>query len=618
MGRRSFTSQQSERYSLSPEQHHAPVSYSAVYPQAITEPSRQPRRPHPSSSTPASPALPTATMAHVYPPPMMGPPLGALPHHYGAPHHIYPSGPPMPPHMAYYPHRFVGMGPPRPSGMPVPLGQAPYTHPRHSIDVHPSTPPSNEDHRSRSSDDAQLTYRGHIKTSADAILLLAACDLPENASAMSPTVDVSPPPRRICRRLLETERGDLVRSGSVFVWDEKEAGMRRWTDGRCWSASRVSGCFLTYRELEVRKRSAHDPSGPRSNQYKIDGLIKQSFSMTTTSGRKLHIVSYYTKRDLREGRLRRVSEDPRFVGESGGEWGLQVDETEFPDPVAVTDQSADVGPVAAEGGPPTHQGDDALSRTDASSPRQEPMSKSPKFAMDTQADGAPFPNFARTLGRSDSSHKQFLPALSRTGSSMEARTYASGSDQRGLKRPHSRGTTDENAASTSPAHAQRPSLKRLRSSSAGELVGLRSGPRSPGTSRHVADDTAFPSTSGTSLLTESNMRCVQPQDSSDGQAQGVSPAQHEQDNAAGALLSLRSSFGGSMGSSLMGGSTLNSASGFSGTPLTTPDESSAGSGKDTPGEGGKAFRRQSASQRPSGPERTLSDRDALNKLSVRL
>ena len=78
--------------------------------------------------------------------------------------------------------------------------------------------------------------------------------------------------------------------------------MRRWTDGRCWSASRVSGCFLTYRELEVRKRSAHDVNGPRANQYKIDGLIKQSFSMTTTSGRKLHIVSYYTKRDLREGR----------------------------------------------------------------------------------------------------------------------------------------------------------------------------------------------------------------------------------------------------------------------------------------------------------------------------
>ena len=156
-----------------------------------------------------------------------------------------------------------------------------------------------------SGDAIKPTYIGHIKTSTDAILLLAACDLSKHASALSPAareldMSNSTPPRRIHRRLLEAERPSLIRSGSVFVWDERDAGMRRWTDGRCWSASRVSGCFLTYRELEVRKRSSADPNGPRSNLYRIDGLIKQSFSMTTTSGRKLHIVSYYTKRDLRE------------------------------------------------------------------------------------------------------------------------------------------------------------------------------------------------------------------------------------------------------------------------------------------------------------------------------
>ncbi|CAJ0755022.1 1821_t:CDS:2 [Entrophospora sp. SA101] len=26
--------------------------------------------------------------------------------------------------------------------------------------------------------------------------------------------------------------------------------MRRWTDGKSWSASRINGSFLTYRELE--------------------------------------------------------------------------------------------------------------------------------------------------------------------------------------------------------------------------------------------------------------------------------------------------------------------------------------------------------------------------------
>ena len=178
----------------------------------------------------------------------------------------------------------------------------------------------------------QPTYRGHIKTTRDAILLLAACDLPEDAGAGRGGV---PPPRRVTRRLLDAERHDLIRSGSIFVWDEKEAGMRRWTDGKCWSASRVSGCFLTYRELEARKKpSSSVTGGPTFNLYKADGLIKQSFSMTTTSGRKLHAISYYTKRDVREGLLRRVSEDPRFVGEGGGEWGLEVDDNEFPDPIS--------------------------------------------------------------------------------------------------------------------------------------------------------------------------------------------------------------------------------------------------------------------------------------------
>ncbi len=92
----------------------------------------------------------------------------------------------------------------------------------------------------------QPTYSGFIKTTADALKLLAATDLPDNTP--------NNPPRRIVRRLLDSERTSLIRSGSVFVWDEKEAGMRRWTDGRLWSASRVSGCFLTYRELNIRKQ----------------------------------------------------------------------------------------------------------------------------------------------------------------------------------------------------------------------------------------------------------------------------------------------------------------------------------------------------------------------------
>src|SRR5271168_5467402 len=82
------------------------------------------------------------------------------------------------------------------------------------------------------------TYFGYVRTPLDAILLFEACRL-----------GVLP---RVQRRLSEKERMS-IRSGSVFVWDEREAGMRRWTDGKAWSASRVSGSFLTYREMEGKR-----------------------------------------------------------------------------------------------------------------------------------------------------------------------------------------------------------------------------------------------------------------------------------------------------------------------------------------------------------------------------
>lgn len=109
-----------------------------------------------------------------------------------------------------------------------------------------------------------------------------------------------------------------IRSGSVFVWDEREAGMRRWTDGKSWSASRVSGSFLTYREMEGKRggssvfippmgRAGKSPNpdgsdsdgmdgdGPDGYRYKADGLIKQSFSITTSTLQKLHLISYFSR-----------------------------------------------------------------------------------------------------------------------------------------------------------------------------------------------------------------------------------------------------------------------------------------------------------------------------------
>ncbi|KAG7293814.1 hypothetical protein NEMBOFW57_003871 [Staphylotrichum longicolle] len=120
------------------------------------------------------------------------------------------------------------------------------------------------------------------------------------------------------RRLSEKER-QAIRSGSVFVWDEREAGMRRWTDGKSWSASRVSGSFLTYREMEGKRGNAfggsrrgagktpdsgrgsdddHDDGEPDGYRYKPDGLTKQSFSITNSAGQHLHLIAYYSRGPL--------------------------------------------------------------------------------------------------------------------------------------------------------------------------------------------------------------------------------------------------------------------------------------------------------------------------------
>src|SRR6266536_4293855 len=150
------------------------------------------------------------------------------------------------------------------------------------------------------------TYNGHVRTPADAIKLFEARRL-----GLLP---------RVQRRLSEKER-QSIKSGSVFVWDEREAGMRRWTDGKSWSASRVSGSFLTYREMEgkrgggqfvpppVRRMAGKTPDsgrgsdedqdmdgeGPDGYRYKPDGLMKQSFSITTSTGQHLHLISYHSR-----------------------------------------------------------------------------------------------------------------------------------------------------------------------------------------------------------------------------------------------------------------------------------------------------------------------------------
>ncbi|KAI8591126.1 Gti1/Pac2 family-domain-containing protein, partial [Geranomyces variabilis] len=89
------------------------------------------------------------------------------------------------------------------------------------------------------------TYHGFIASTQDCLLLFEAC-----------RVGVC---RRIQRRLSEQEREKAIRSGSVFVWEESESGIKRWTDSKSWSPSRIKGSFLVYREVDeetARRRAS--------------------------------------------------------------------------------------------------------------------------------------------------------------------------------------------------------------------------------------------------------------------------------------------------------------------------------------------------------------------------
>lgn len=140
--------------------------------------------------------------------------------------------------------------------------------------------------------------------------------------------------------------------------------MRRWTDGKSWSASRVSGSFLTYREMEGQRRQSPDRKKKRGAQsggespksdsdpidngyrYKPGGLFKQSFSIVTANNLKFHLISYYTKEDVAEGRLLQPSMDPELKD-------IQIPIPLYPD---TAPSVANVSPPLATG-PLGHQWD---------------------------------------------------------------------------------------------------------------------------------------------------------------------------------------------------------------------------------------------------------------------
>ncbi|KAG0306953.1 hypothetical protein BGZ97_000569 [Linnemannia gamsii] len=169
------------------------------------------------------------------------------------------------------------------------------------------------------------TFHGYMETTQDTLLIFEAC-----RRGLLP---------RICRRLQEKERR-IVQSGTVFVFDERESGIKRWTDGLVWSPSRILGNFLVYRELDKRNSGKKDASpidrasrssssdnetaieknkeralvGSLTNSYRFkkNGLIKKTMSIVV-NGVSQHMISYYSKEDVLSGKLRTPSSVPELA-----------------------------------------------------------------------------------------------------------------------------------------------------------------------------------------------------------------------------------------------------------------------------------------------------------------
>ncbi|KAM0513471.1 hypothetical protein ACHAPE_007733 [Trichoderma viride] len=191
------------------------------------------------------------------------------------------------------------------------------------------------------------TFRGHIATTLDGIILFEAC-----LQGRIPHVP---------RRPHDRERQDLIASGNVFIYEEHASGIKRWTDGVSWSPSRILGNFLIYRELDkpfppgekkrALKKKKHSNGGinrpERSNSqgqhsaafaavsnsmgsaqasdperslvgslidsypFKENGLIKKTISIHY-QGVPHHLVSYYSLEDALNGSMNTPSTDIRF------------------------------------------------------------------------------------------------------------------------------------------------------------------------------------------------------------------------------------------------------------------------------------------------------------------
>ncbi|KAM0676403.1 hypothetical protein GVAV_000368 [Gurleya vavrai] len=104
------------------------------------------------------------------------------------------------------------------------------------------------------------------------------------------------------------EEREAIASGSIFCFIECEEGMKRWTDGKIWSPSKILGHFLLYKEVprhlsksalkkdkveyERRRKYVYEQSKRDFDSDDDFTLYKKTISLEHEK-KTYHIISYF-------------------------------------------------------------------------------------------------------------------------------------------------------------------------------------------------------------------------------------------------------------------------------------------------------------------------------------
>ncbi|KDQ07072.1 hypothetical protein BOTBODRAFT_120595 [Botryobasidium botryosum FD-172 SS1] len=246
--------------------------------------------------------------------------------------------------------------------------------------------------------------------------------------------------RPVARRLNDAERMSIC-SGSIFVWEESddELGLKRWTDGLMWSASRMREPFLFYearpKSSSVRRHRSPDSQrgddpafGVDMGERSVSGLVKQTYSAIVvlpgaqdeTRRRKWHLTAYFTHSDFpnlptvqHDYALHKIVVPPGLYRSGKSRQSVRSMEQEFTD-ISAADYKRSLGPPSSptqyspaysyhspgsphsttSSAPYTPAQSPPVHRVSLPSPSRRPLSSHPSYAPHDVAPPASYPHYA--------------------------------------------------------------------------------------------------------------------------------------------------------------------------------------------------------------------------------